>query len=77
MPVNTVGILGHTGRVGSQIVKHMIGYHREGKVNLVILHRPSSNISQVPAEIETRVIDLSKDEPDQHLEAIRGLDVVM
>ena len=75
--ITTVGVLGHTGRVGSHLVKHLIEYHRQGKVKLVILHRPSSNISNLPKGVETRMVDLTKDEPDKHLEAVKGLNVVM
>lgn len=76
-PINTVGVLGHTGRVGSQLVKNLIEYHQQGKVKLVVLHRPSSDISALPEGVETRVIELAKDEPEKHLEAVKGLNVVM
>lgn len=77
MSRTSVGVLGHTGRIGSQVVKHLVEYHKQGKIRLVILHRPSSNISNLPEDVETRVLNLDKDEPDKHFEAIKGLQVVM
>lgn len=77
MSPTTIGVLGHTGRIGSQVVKHLIKYHQQGKIRLVILHRPSSNISNLPEDVETRVIKLDKDEPEKHFEAVKGLNVVM
>ena len=77
MSPTTIGILGHTGRVGSQITKNLIKYHTQGLVKLVILHRPGSRISDLPSEIETRVIELEKDEPENHFDAIKDLNVVM
>jgi nucleoside-diphosphate-sugar epimerase len=73
----TVGIIGHTGRVGSQVLKNLITYHEQGQIEVIVLHRPSSDISKVPSGIETRVIDLTQDEPEKHLAAIQGINVIM
>lgn len=77
MTPRTVGILGHTGRVGSQIVKNLIDYQTEGLIKLVVLHRPSSKVADLPQEVTRRVLDLEKDEPEKHFEAIKDLNVVM
>lgn len=77
MSPTIVGILGHTGRVGSQITKNLINYQAQGLIKLVILHRPSSNISGLPSGVETRVVELEKEEPEKHFDAIKDLNVVM
>jgi len=76
MPI-TVGLLGHTGRVGSEILKNLIKYNQAGLIKPIVLHRPSSDISKIPSGIETRVLDLANDEPAQHLAAVEGINVVM
>lgn len=75
--LTTIGILGHTGRVGSQITKNLIAYQTQGLIRVIILHRPGSRISDLPPEVETRVIELEKDVPEDHFTAIKDLNVVM
>jgi aspartate-semialdehyde dehydrogenase len=77
MSVTTVGIIGHTGRVGSQVLKNMASYHEQGLLRVIVLHRPSSDVSKVHSDLETRILDLAQDEPDKHLAAIQGINVIM
>ncbi|ORY26970.1 hypothetical protein BCR39DRAFT_599556 [Naematelia encephala] len=57
---HTVGLIGHTGNIGKQILKHLIKPYEDGKLNIIILHRAGSDLSSVPKGIETRQVDISK-----------------
>ena len=77
MAPHVVGLLGHTGRTGSVALKVINQGHISGKLVLVILHRPGSDLSTVPVGIETREVDLSKPDQGQIKAAVEGLNVLM
>ena len=72
----TVGLLGHNGRVGTAILSALAPLHGTN-YTVVILHRPGSNLSSVPSGIETREIDLSKEDGKDFDAAVKGLHVLV
>ena len=77
MTPHVVGLQGHTGRIGSAVLKAIIEHHNAGKVVLVILHRPGSDLSSVPNGVETREIDLSRPDESKIKAAVKGLNVLV
>lgn len=75
--MHTVGLLGHTGRIGSHALKHLVLAHQSGNITLIVLHRPASNIASVPEGIETRVLDLKNGDEEQIKKSVKGLQVLM
>jgi len=78
--VNTVAVYSPTGLVGKALVPLLTNLHKEGKLNLVLIHRPSSDLSvlALPAEIETRAIDFEGEtDEDKLLAAVKGIDLIM
>lgn len=71
-----VGILGHNGRVGSAILNELAP-HNGKHLTVIVLHRPSSDISNVPKGIETRSIDLDKPDGEDFNRAVAGLHILM
>ncbi|ORX35015.1 hypothetical protein BD324DRAFT_652735 [Kockovaella imperatae] len=77
MSTHTVGVLAPNGRVGSAVVSALLKYHNEGKIALVLLHRPGSPPkAQVPDSVNVREIELEK-EVDDIAPAIKGLNVIV
>jgi hypothetical protein len=77
--MHTVGLLGHTGRIGAQAFKHLLEAHKAGTITLIVLHRPSSDVStdRVPPDVEKRVLDLKRGSEAQIKEAVKGLQVLV
>lgn len=78
--MSTVAIYGATGNLGKSALPHFIKFHNENKLKLVILHRPGSNIASLnlPSSIETRAIDLEKDEPaSAYVDIVKDIDIVV
>lgn len=77
--MHTVGLLGHTGRIGAYALKHLLKAHQEGTIKLIVLHRPSSDVSanRVPQDVERRVLDLKKGSEGEIKEAVKGLQVLV
>jgi hypothetical protein len=73
----TVGLIGHNGLVGAKILAHFAALQTEGKIKLVVLHRPGSSISAVPSDIEKRAIDLTAADGPAFDAAVQGLDVLV
>lgn len=77
--VHTVGLLGVNGLLGNPTAKVLAQFAREGKLNLVLLHRegkPPKDIDAQHENIELRIIDL--DAPASQLEeAVKGINVFM
>ena len=48
----TIAIVGHNGNVGKQVVPHLVKAHQAGHIKLIVLHRPSSGLNNVPADVE-------------------------
>lgn len=77
MVKHTVGILGINGNLGSHLFRHLVAAHDAGKLEVVVLHRPSSDLSAVPHGIEKRVLDLEKANKAEVQSAVKGLNIVM
>lgn len=73
----TVGLLGHNGMIGSKLAAELTSLHQSGRLNLVVLHRASSDISMVADDIETRVIDLEAEDGSAYDTAIAGIQILM
>jgi len=52
----TIAIIGHNGNVGKKVLPHLIKAHEAGQVKLVVLHRTSSAIDNIPSTVEKRVM---------------------
>lgn len=77
MTPHTVGLLAHTGRTGSAALRVLLEAHRLGKINLVVLFRPGSNLSTIDKDVETRELDLSAPDTDKIKAAVKGLNVLI
>lgn len=75
--VNTVALLSVTGLIGSNLLTALTKAHTEGKIKLIVLHRPSSNVALVPAEVEKRVIDIASASEKEVHAALDGVDILM
>ncbi|WWC90937.1 uncharacterized protein L201_005875 [Kwoniella dendrophila CBS 6074] len=75
--VHTVGFYGHSGRTGVVVTPRLLKARDEGKINLVVLHRPSSDISKLPQDLEKRVLDLEKGSEDEIKAAVKGINVLL
>ncbi|KAK6902861.1 hypothetical protein I203_108121 [Kwoniella mangroviensis CBS 8507] len=72
-----IGFLGYTGLVGSHILPHLLEYHKQGQIKLIILHRKGSDTSKIPDDVEKRSIDLSEGGKEINKKAVEGLQVVL
>jgi nucleoside-diphosphate-sugar epimerase len=77
MPKHTVGIIGINGNLGSHLFRHIVAAHTAGKLDVVVLHRPSSDVSSVPSGIEKRALDLEKADKAEVQRAVKGLNIIM
>lgn len=77
MAPHVVGLQGHTGHVGNAALKALITGHDSGKFKLVVLHRPGSDLSKVPKQVETRVLNLDDPDPVKIKAAVEGLNVYL
>ena len=75
--MHTVGLLAHNGHLGGSILPHLISAHHSGLINLIILHRASSDLTTVPADIEKREITLDEAHIDSIKSAVAGINIVM
>ncbi|WVQ74179.1 hypothetical protein IAR50_003773 [Cryptococcus sp. DSM 104548] len=73
----TVGLLAHTGTVGAALFTPLYEAHKRGDVKLVILHRPSSDVSKVPAGVDKRIVELEESKVDAIRGATKDLEVVI
>ncbi|WVW83169.1 hypothetical protein I302_105187 [Kwoniella bestiolae CBS 10118] len=75
-----LGLIGHNGHIGSALLPFLLDANEKGKIHLVILHRPSSDLGVIPTKIERRIIRLDDhtDEGDQvNKNAVEGLEVLI
>ena len=75
--MTTVALLSHTGLVGRGLLKPFLAAHVTKQINLVILHRPDSDISSIPNDIEKRVLDLVSNDRDEITAAVEGIEILM
>ena len=79
MSSHKVGVLGSTGNVGHATWSHLLKYHEQGSIQLVLFHRASNPPKDVPANIgiDFRPIDLQNDSIDSIENATKDLQVLM
>lgn len=76
--VSTIAIRGHSGNVGRHVLSHLIKAHQEGKIKLVVLHRPESTVDGIPDDIELRAIDTDSEQGKQNLrEQLKGIQALI
>lgn len=75
--MTTVALLSHTGLVGRGLLKPFLAAHVTKQINLVILHRPDSDISSIPNDIEKRVLDLVSNDRDEITAAVEGIEILI
>jgi hypothetical protein len=78
--VNTVAVYSPTGLVGKTLVPLLTALQKDGKINLVLIHRPSSDLSafSLPSGADTRAIDFETETDDvKLLAAVKGIDLIM
>lgn len=73
----SVGLLGATGYMGGPFCSALTAASRRGQLKLVIVHRPSSDTSRYPKDIERRSVDLERGDRTETVRALSGLQVVM
>ena len=72
-----VGLLGPNGRVGSAILNALVPSVEQGKIKLVVLHRPGSPPKvELSATVEVREIDLEGDAAKIE-QAVKGINVMV
>jgi hypothetical protein len=74
---HTIGLIGHNGNVGSAVLAALLPAHKSGSIKLAILHRPSSSTSNIPSDVEKRVIDLEKKDVGALKSAVAGINILM
>lgn len=78
MSTNTVALLSATGLLGKQLAKTLVSLASAGKIKqVVILHRPTSDLSDIPDSVERRILDIESASAEQVASALEGIDVLM
>lgn len=74
--VHTVGLMGANGLVGGAAAKALAQSAKEGKIKLIILHRPDRAPKGFHTDVEMRVLDL--DGAASSIDAaVKGINVFM
>lgn len=73
---HTVGIAGVNGNVGRPAVKALAKAADEGKINLVVFHRPTTKLDHIQQgpNVEFRLLNLDGEEEELD-KAVKGVDV--
>jgi uncharacterized protein YbjT (DUF2867 family) len=66
----TVALVGHSGNTGKRIVPALTA---EPTINLRVLHRPSSDVSSLPANVQAFKVDFS--DTQALTAALEGVDI--
>lgn len=74
---NTVALLGASGHLGAETLKSLVVAADEGKIILIVLHRRTSDTSNVPPGIEKRILDANNAEFPEVEAALKGIDVLV
>ena len=77
MSPHTVALQGHNGRTGSAALKALSAAHGAGKIKLVVVHRPGSDVSTIPPGVEARQVDLGQPNAEEIKRAIEGVNVYL
>ncbi|WVR03101.1 hypothetical protein IAU60_000091 [Kwoniella sp. DSM 27419] len=73
----TVGLLSHSGLVGKYFLHYLYEAQNAGSIRVVVLHRDGSDLSAVPHDVETRIVQLDKAGISKTAKAVGDLDVVV
>ncbi|ORY34816.1 hypothetical protein BCR39DRAFT_514939 [Naematelia encephala] len=73
MAPHTVALQGHTGRIGGAAYQALLPGHAAGKFKLVIVHRPGSDVSKLPKDVEAREIDFENADEATITKAVQGI----
>ncbi|ORX34813.1 hypothetical protein BD324DRAFT_635114 [Kockovaella imperatae] len=73
----SVGLIGSRGFMGSAFLPALTQASHQGKLRLVLLHRPGSDTSSFPENVEKRMIDLAKGDVEDIARSVEGLNVVI
>lgn len=75
----TVAILGATGDLGSNILTALSKRATSGELNVIVLHRESSNVAKLnlPESVQTRVLDADNASVDEVRKALEGVDILL
>lgn len=73
--MHTVAQLAPNGGVGSAVLPHLVRAHQDGKIKLVLLHRPGRPPKDVPDGIELRELDIS--DYSKLDDAVKGVEVFL
>jgi hypothetical protein len=73
----SVGIVGATGYMGAPFSRALLKASRKGLLRFVILHRPASDLTRYPNDVELRQIDLEQGDVASNAEKMKDLQVVM
>lgn len=68
----TVALFGHSGTTGKLVVPALAA---ETSIKLKVLHRPSSDISNLPSNVEAVQVDYTN--VQAVTEALQGVDIVV
>lgn len=74
---NVVALYGVTGLLGSGFLKELAKAHEEGKITLIALHRAGSDTSQVPENVEKRILGYGHSTQAHVDKALEGVDIVV
>ncbi|WWC61188.1 uncharacterized protein I303_103768 [Kwoniella dejecticola CBS 10117] len=75
--VPVIGHIGYSGLVGKSILTNLLEHHKAGKVRLVVLYREGSDLSQIPDDVEKRLVQLDDSGAEQNKKAVEGLEVLL
>jgi uncharacterized protein YbjT (DUF2867 family) len=75
--VPTVALLGASGNLGNAILGGLAKQQDAGTLNLIVLHRASSDTSRVPPSVQKRVLDSDNASEQDVATALRGVDILM
>lgn len=73
----TVALLTATGLLGTQLAKTLGAQDAASKIKLVVLHRPSSDLSALPASTERRPLDIETATAEDVATALQGVDILV
>ncbi|KAK8844857.1 hypothetical protein IAR55_006707 [Kwoniella newhampshirensis] len=75
--VNTVGLIGHNGTLGKSVLVELAKLHAQGKINLSVIHRPTSNTATIPSDVERRELDYDAEDGPSFDAAVKGVNILL
>ena len=75
---HTVALLAPNGNVGSTSLPYLLRAHVQGKIKLIVLHRPEGPPRYLPEDVIIEVRKIQLDGPVERMrEALVGVNVLM